>query len=222
MAERFGVVVVDDDHAVAALHERFVAAHPEFVVLAVAHDGPAAIDAILREHPDVVLLDFHLPGFSGLEVLRRIRAEAAEQPEFIAVTAVRDVESVRAARAAGVRHYLVKPFTAGALRDRLDEVARDGRLFDEAEGLEQSEIDALFASGVRAPALPKGLSVETLESVESALSAEAASASEIGDRVGISRVSARRYLEYLVATRRAARSLNYATSGRPSAVFARL
>lgn len=221
MAEPFGVVVVDDDHAVAALHERFVAAHPDFTVRAVAHDGPSAIAAILAAQPDVVLLDFHLPGFSGLEVLRRIRAEAEEQPEFIAVTAVRDVESVRAARAAGVRHYLVKPFTVGALRDRLDEVARDRRLFDEAEGLEQREIDALFASGVRAPTLPKGLSVETLESVERALGPVGASASEVGEAVGISRVSARRYLEYLVATHRAARSLNYATSGRPSAVYVR-
>jgi sensor histidine kinase regulating citrate/malate metabolism len=64
--------------------------------------------------------------------------------------------------------------------------------------------------------LPKGLSAETLERVSGALAARAdASATEIGEDVQISRVSARRYLEHLASTGRAVRSLDYSTKGRP-------
>ncbi|NRG42619.1 response regulator [Rathayibacter sp. VKM Ac-2835] len=219
MSAPLSVVIVDDDTSIATLHERFVAAHPGFRVEEVAFDGPSAVAAILARRPDVVLLDFHLPGHSGLEVLRAVRAAAGPQPDFIAVTAVRDVESVRAARAAGVHHYLVKPFTASALRNRLDEVAHDRRLFQGASGLQQSEIDALFTPGPRGASTPKGLSVETLESIVGALRVDVdVSATEVGAAVGISRVSARRYLEYLVGSGRATRTLRY-TTGRPSSAY---
>lgn len=213
------VVIVDDDSAVAALHERFIATHPGFVVKEVAGDGPSAVVAIQAHRPEVVLLDFHLPGFSGLDVLRAVRADSGPQPDFIAVTAVRDVESVRAARAAGVHHYLVKPFGATALRNRLDEVAHHRRLLEGSAGLHQDEIDAFFTSGARTHALPKGLTAETLASVLGALRPDVdASATEVSVAVGISRVSARRYLEHLVRTGRAGRTLRYST-GRPSSVY---
>jgi response regulator of citrate/malate metabolism len=225
-ARRLGVVVVDDDRAVAALHELFVRSHPSFEVLGVAHDGPSAVALIRRLAPDVVLLDFHLPGLSGPEVLRTVRASDARQPEFIAVTAARDVDSVRGARVAGVRHYLVKPFTAGALRDRLDEVAADRLRFASGPAplpLDQDAIDDLLASGTRPAPLPKGLSPETLAAVERALEAgDPVSSTEAGALAGISRVSARRYLEYLVGAGRAERTLDYRTAGRPSSRYRRI
>ena len=65
--------------------------------------------------------------------------------------------------------------------------------------------------------LPKGLSAETLDRVSTALAARTdASASEIGEDLEISRVSARRYLEHLAGSGRATRALDYSTKGRPS------
>jgi response regulator of citrate/malate metabolism len=217
-------VIVDDDAEVAALHARFVAAHPAFTVAGAAHSGPDALRLIAEHRPDLVLLDFDLPGLSGLEVLRDVRALGGAQPEVIAVTAARDVESVRQARSAGIQHYLVKPFTAIDLRARLDDVARDRLALLQSGGrdeLAQRDIDALMRTGSRIPApLPKGLSGETLATVEAALaSAPHSSAAEIAELSGLSRVSARRYLEYLVAVHRAHKSLDYATAGRPSTRF---
>ena len=219
-------VIVDDDVEVASLHAKFVAAHPAFDVVALAHSGPEALRLIGDHRPDLVLLDFDLPGLSGLDVLRDVRAMGGFQPEVIAVTAARDVDSVRQARSAGIQHYLVKPFTALDLRARLDDVARDRLSLVESEardGLAQPEIDALMRMGARGPVqLPKGLSGETLVIVENALgSAPHSSAGEIAELSGISRVSARRYLEYLVAVNRAEKTLDYATAGRPSTRFAR-
>jgi response regulator of citrate/malate metabolism len=224
VSSKLRTVIVDDDVEVASLHAKFVGAHPAFDVVATAHSGPEALSLIADCRPDLVLLDFDLPGLPGLEVLRDVRAMGGAQPEVIAVTAARDVDSVRQARSAGIQHYLVKPFTALDLRARLDDVARD-RLALVASGtreeLAQRDIDALMRTGGRGRVqLPKGLSGETLVTVEEALgSAPNSSAVEIAELSGISRVSARRYLEYLVEMKRAQKTLDYATSGRPSTRF---
>jgi response regulator of citrate/malate metabolism len=223
-APRLRAIVVDDDVEVAALHGRFVEVHASFTVVATAHDGPEALAMIVDLRPDLVLLDFHLPGFSGLDVLRGVRAAGGLQPEVIAVTAARDVDSVRQARSAGVQHYLVKPFTAANLQARLDDVARDRRALIASETggqLAQRDIDVIMRGGDRRPQqLPKGLSQETLATVEAALARSPdSSAGELAESAGVSRVSARRYLEYLVAAGRASKSLDYATAGRPSTLY---
>lgn len=219
------VVVVDDDPPVADLHTRFVAALPGWQVVAVAGTGPDAVAAIARTQPDVVLLDVHLPGFSGLEVLRTVRATRQRQPEVVAVTAARDVDSVREARLSGVRHYLVKPFSAADLHARLRDIGAElGGVRLQADGttptetpLEQHQIDALMAPSTGAVSLPKGLSAETLDQVSAALAGlPDATATDISERVGLSRVSCRRYLEHLADDGRAERSLDYTTTGRPS------
>ncbi|MDH6237841.1 response regulator [Cryobacterium sp. CG_9.6] len=223
-ARRLRTVIVDDDTAVVDLHVKFVESHPAFQVVATAHSGPGAVRAILDHTPDLVLLDFYLPGLSGLDVLRDIRSRSHQQPEFIAVTAARDADSVRRARVAGVRHYLVKPFSAADLRVRLDEIVTDRSLLAvtaPGAGLEQSSIDSIMTGSIRRTAsLPKGLSLETLDAVAAALNtAPDSTASDLGGIAGISRVSTRRYLEHLVLTQRAVRSLDYTTAGRPSARY---
>jgi len=213
------VIVVDDEHAVAQLHARFLAAHGGCTVVGVAGTGPEAVEAITALEPDLVLLDLHLPGFSGLEVLRAVRSAHQRQPEFIAVTAARDFASVRDARLAGVRHYLVKPFSARELHDRISDIARE-LAAERAGALDQSDIDALIRSGARPTALPKGLTAETLEVVRTALAkAPWSSSSEIAELTGVSRVTTRRYLEHLVEQGAAARRMDYATAGRPRTCY---
>lgn len=210
------VLVVDDAAAVTALHTRFVQAHPQCEVVGIAASGPEAVAAITALTPDLVLLDVHLPGFSGIDVLRAIRADAGmSQPEIIAVTAARDIETVRHARVLGARHYLVKPFSADELHARIDEVIAGRTTGDRGASLDQQAVDAAMRPAQRRP-LPKGLSPETLETVRSALRRTgAASAGEVADAVGLSRVSCRRYLEYIADDGGATRSLDYSTAGRP-------
>jgi response regulator of citrate/malate metabolism len=211
------VLVVDDAADVASLHATFVTAHARCELIGTAHTGPQATAAIRRMQPDLVLLDVFLPGYSGIEVLREVRADAGiVQPEVIAVTAARDVETVREARMMGARHYLVKPFSAQELHERIDEIAREREsLPSPTMTLAQDDVDAVMRPGERRT-LPKGLTPETLALVSSALAERTdASAADIAEAVGLSRVSCRRYLEHLVGSGVAARSLDYATSGRP-------
>lgn len=219
---RLRVLVVDDDVAVALIHHELVDTRNDFVVVGEAHNGATALTQIERLHPDVVLLDIYLPDMSGLEVLSRLRVEHARPIEVIAVTAARDLASVREARAKGVRHYLVKPFTAAALRERLDEVARHHaalRRNSLGQPLNQRSVDEIIASAPprRAVPLPKGLSKPTLERVSVTLrdAANDLSANEVASATGMSRVSARRYLEHLVNSGLASVSPRYGAAGRP-------
>jgi response regulator of citrate/malate metabolism len=215
------VLVVDDDFMVARIHTQFVERTPGFEVVGVASTGRAALDDIARLRPDLVLLDVHLPDMTGIEVLRRLRADG-DDVGVLVVTAAREADTVRAAAAGGAAHYLVKPFDYDDLRVRLESfrAARAALAGTDAPG--QHDIDAVFGAAAPAAAasLPKGLSPETADAVERALrDAGELSAAECADLVGISRVSARRYLEYFVARGTASVRLQYGGAGRPERRF---
>jgi response regulator of citrate/malate metabolism len=221
--EALRVLVVDDDFMVAKVHGGFVARTPGFSPVGVAHTGAEALRRAVELRPDLVLLDLYLPDRSGLEVLADLRG-AVPDVDVLMVTAARDAETVRAAVRGGVVHYLIKPFGFEDLRDRLLRYAAARRALPAEQEADQSAVDQLFgggrplpaAPGPRAP-LPKGLSAETADLIAAALRAVDGdlSASETAERVGISRVSARRYLEFFTDTGRAEVRLRYGTAGRP-------
>ncbi|MGW1023253.1 response regulator [Streptomyces sp. NPDC002577] len=217
------VLVVDDDFMVAKLHSRYVSATDGFTVVGVAHSGAEALRAVRRLSPDLVLLDVYLPDMDGIGVLRELRAAEERDPERAAVdvlfiTAARDAEIVRAALRAGALHYLLKPFDQAALQEQLRHVAALRARLDRLDEARQEDVDQIF--GARPPGsreLPKGLAAHTAELVERTLRAhpDGLSASECARAGSLSRVSARRYLEYFADTGRAQVTLKYGRTGRP-------
>lgn len=219
-----GVLVIDDDFMVARIHARFVEQTPGFEVVGTARTGAEALDLVETLHPDLLLLDVHLPDISGLEILNQLR-QRGHDVAVVMVTAERGAEAVRAARHGGALQYLVKPFEYADLADRLHRVAEALATLapgtDEAgDDVDQSTIDQVF--GLRAagsavpPELPKGLSPETAALVLAAARERGEiSATETAEQVGLSRVTARRYLEHLVDTGAAEVRLQYGGAGRP-------
>lgn len=250
-------LIIDDDVAVAGIHHGFLLARGGFDVVGTAHSGRQGLDLAAELLPDLVLLDIHLPDMSGLEVLLQLRNRPNQPTDVLVITASRELETVRAAMAGGVLHYLVKPFTSQALNERLDEYValRDELAAGSSAGpLDQDRIDRLVAPSRRAVAaagagqaagqasgqaseadgggngagtgagagadavrLPKGLSRPTLDAVIEALRASPGdvSAAGLALRLGLSRVSARRYLEYLVVNGFARLTPRYGAAGRP-------
>ncbi len=217
------VLVVDDDFMVARIHRGYVDRLEGFRVVGEAHTGTAALQAVAELKPHLVLLDVYLPDRSGLDVLRTLRAEPATNVDVIVITAARDVETVKAAMHGGVANYLVKPFTFATFADRLRRYADARKEMDLPGELAQDDVDRVFAV-VRRPGavvLPKGLSAATSALVVTVLKQADAdlSAAETAERAGISRVSARRYLEHLRDTGQATQTLRYGSSGRPEHRF---
>jgi len=176
--------------------------------------------AAVRElRPDLLLLDIYLPDMNGLEVLRSLRDPQQPHLDVIAVTAAKDVTTLRTAIHGGVIHYLVKPFFFDTLRERLEGYAAlHGRL-ERLREPDQHDIDHVF-SLLRSHGrhgLPKGISAPTLETVVEALQRadDDITAIELAEDTGISRGTARRYLEYLALTGAAELSLRYGSAGRP-------
>ena len=221
------VLVVDDDFMVAKLHGVYVDRTPGFRTVGVAHCAAEAVRQAARLSPDLVLLDLYLPDGPGLEALRRIR-EVRPRTDFLVVSAAKDTETVRQAQRLGAVNYLIKPFEQAGLRARLGHYRAAHLALAGTRTTDQAQVDRLFPvpgpveaparSGALSKGLPKGLSAPTAALVESALRAagpEGLSASECAAGTGLSRVSARRYLEHFTATDRAGVHLRYGTTGRP-------
>ncbi|WP_278102651.1 response regulator [Microbacterium proteolyticum] len=219
------VLVVDDDALALELHAAYVERLPGFEVVGQAAGARAALTAIAdpARPIDLVLLDMTMPDGGGLDVARRVRAMGAGV-DIIAVTAVRDAATVRAAVSTGVVQYLIKPFTFAAFRERLEAYRAYAEGLDRAAGdATQSEVDALLGSlRTMAPTLPKGLSEETLQAVAERVrtASGAVSSTEVGEREGMSRVTARRYLEHLADVGRVRREPRYGGPGRPEITYA--
>ncbi|MBW0118109.1 response regulator [Pseudonocardia abyssalis] len=214
-------LVVDDDPIALDAHVAYVERVRGFAVVGRAATGTAALRALAIRPVDLVLLDVHLPDMSGLDVLRRMRA-AGHACDVIMVTRSRDLEVVRAAVAFGATQYLMKPFPAGVVRAKLEGYLAY-RETDPGPLVAQSDVDGLL-DALRAPSvesgLPKGISRESLEQVAGVLGPDAGrTAVEVADLVGVSRVTARRYLEHLADTGLAERTLRYGSTGRPQVEY---
>lgn len=217
-------LVVEDDFRVARVHAEFAGSVPGFAVIAQVHSAAAALDAAARQRLDLVLLDVYLPDAGGLELLRRLRARP-DPPDAIVLTAASDMATVREAMRAGALHYLIKPFAAEALRERLRAFADLHARRSVDRRVDQREVDALFASlrrgGDASAGLPKGRSSATaalvLEVVGTA--AEPLSAGDVAERTGVSRATAQRYLTSLLEAGVVRLTLRYGTAGRPEHRF---
>ncbi|MGK5551502.1 response regulator [Actinomadura kijaniata] len=216
------VLVVDDDFMVAKVHGGYVERVPGFTVAGVAHTGADALRAVHDLRPDLVLLDVYLPDMDGLSVLRELRADpATAHIDIMMITAARDVGTIRGALRGGALHYLIKPFSAAALRAQLEHFAAlHPRLHQLSPGAAaaQEDVDLMFGSRPRtARTFPKGLSEQTADLVEQALRSHPGglSAAECAELTALSRPSARRYLEHFADTHRAEVRLRYGGTGRP-------
>lgn len=212
------VLVVDDDDLTAAAHAEYVRRIDGFEVAGIAGTAHGAVAALASDAViDLVLLDMNLPDGHGIEVARRLRSTGVTV-DIIAITAVRDIEVVRSAVSLGIAQYLIKPFGFASFREKLDNYAQFQSQLSSAPAT-QGEIDSMFAS-LRPPArasLPKGLSAPTLDAIAAWLRAadDASSALAVAEAVSVSRVTARRYLEYMADTGLVAKSPRYGMPGRP-------
>lgn len=216
--ENIKVLIVDDDPMVADINKNYTEAVAGFCVAGIAKNGKEAIDKMNTLAIDLVILDIYLPEINGVDLLARIRREE-KNIDVIMITAADDSATVSRVLRQGVVAYITKPFKFERYRLILENYRRQKETMLQKSNLEQSDIDNILATPVHRErqVTPKNFHTQTLNLITNYLLAcsEAVSAEEVASGVGISRVTCRRYLEYLVNEGKLQMDLCYISVGRP-------
>ncbi|KJE28110.1 faeA-like family protein [Geobacillus kaustophilus] len=216
----YRVLLIEDDPMVQEVNRQMIEQVDGFTVIGLARNGEEGLRLIDELHPDLAMVDIYMPQLDGLETVKQIRARGHEV-DIIAITAASDIETVRRVLQNGAFDYIVKPFKFERLKQALENYRAFRRSLAEKESLTQVELDALRRA-TEQPAgpsseLPKGLNEVTLEKVITYLRQHRSpvSAEEVAEGVGIARVTARRYLEYLEKNGKVTLDVQYGSVGRP-------
>lgn len=214
------LLIAEDDRQVAEIQRRFIERMPAIELVGIAHTLADARDQIDVLSPDLVLLDVHFPDGSGLELLRELRA-GNSHTDIILITAAREVNAVRSALHGGVFDYILKPLVYERLEEALNNFRAHLDTLDSLHNVAQKEVDLLLPRGHTDTAadepvrLPKGIDALTLDKIRQVVETGDWSADAVGQHIGASRTTARRYLEFMVSTGELSAEVNYGTVGRP-------
>ncbi|RAU17247.1 response regulator [Nitrincola tibetensis] len=221
----YKVLIIEDDFRVAEINRHFIEQAPDFEVIKTCYLGKDALE-FLKDHSDqvdLVLLDAYIPDVLGLELLWEMRKEY-RLIDIVMITAAKEVETIQEALKGGVFDYLIKPIEQARMQQMLSRFRQERVLLKDKTELSQDELDRQLNRKIRPDAtldpqdkLPKGIDRLTLEKVFKALqeSTQAQTATGLSSQTGVSRSTARRYLEYLVTDGKVVAELDYGEVGRP-------
>lgn len=219
------VVIAEDDPQIAEIQRRFLERIEGFELIGIAHRLSEAEDLIEIMQPDLLLLDIQFPTGTGFDLLRKIRA-GNNAIDVIMITAAKEVETLREALRGGVFDYILKPLVFERLQETLHNYKQHLQKLRALETLAQSDVDGVLprsgtttqeATASEASRLPKGIDAITLENVHKVFNQreDALNAEEVGEIIGASRTTARRYLEYMVSCSELSADVSYGSVGRP-------
>ncbi|MGF1766253.1 response regulator [Enterovibrio makurazakiensis] len=228
MTQSIRVVIAEDDVQIAEIQKRFLDRIDGVELVGIAHSLEDAEDLVEVFKPELLLLDNHFPKGTGLDLLRKLRANNCAT-DVILITAAKEVDTLREALRSGVFYYILKPLVFERLQEVIGQYAAHLEKLRAMESLAQTDVDTLLPQRMTSvptvdnstsnnlPRLPKGIDVITLDKIravfadlEGSLNAE-----EVGNLIGASRTTARRYLEYMVSTLELEAQVNYGSVGRP-------
>jgi len=220
----YRVLIVEDDFRIAQINAAMVEQHARFEVVGSCRSGADAL-AWLQVHGhdvDLALLDVYLPDVEGLSLLWEIR-RLYRHLHIVMITAAKEVDTVEEALRAGLVDFLIKPVQSSRMQATLDRFLQRRALGRQRE-VDQRQLDEALSAAVpeeRARTLPKGVDALSLDTILQALSlaTDPLTASELAERTGTSRSTARRYLEYLVGTGQVGVAAAYGEVGRPQRLY---
>lgn len=218
------VLVVEDDPMLAELNKRFVDKIDGFKVECVANNGEDAIKKIDDNKIDLVILDIYMPKIDGMKLFRMVRSQN-KMIDFILVTAANDTEKINESLKLGAVDYLVKPFEFERLEKSLLNYKDRKNILVKRPFVEQKEIDKLFMKSYKEDKdkdLKKGLHKFTLNRIMNFLKEnkdELLSIEVISENMGMSKVTIRRYLDYLDEIGSVDKKIEYGSRGRPSYLY---
>lgn len=214
------VLLVEDDPMVRQVNRQFIEQVPGYHLIGTAKNGVEGIQQIKQLKPDLVFMDIFMPEQDGIETLTKIR-EKGLKVDVIAVTAANDMKTIRKMLQLGVFDYIMKPFSFERMEHTLQNYRQFKTKIDGKSEMTQSELDLLLHHQQKPhqtdTKLPKGLNAATLEKIVTYIGTQeqSVSAEEVANGVGLARVTARRYLDYLEKQNKVKIDIQYGGVGRP-------
>jgi two-component system, CitB family, response regulator MalR len=216
-------VIVEDDPMVAEINRRYLEQIEGFELVGMAgtiEDALLILDG-KNVKVDLLLLDIHMPGENGWDLMSKIRGLGSEV-DVIVITASCDKESIKKGLRFGAVDYLIKPFEFERFQSALITYQRDQKVMDDQNQLNQNDLDHLLLHKEQtvseAYELPKGLTKDTLCKVWKQvikMDRESFSTEELANNTGISRVSMRKYVHFLADIQVLETEIEYGAVGRP-------
>ena len=215
----FKVLIVEDDPMVPLINEQYVKKNKNFELVGKCSDGLSALEFLEHNEVDLIVLDVYMPHMDGFETLRRIRNKQIAV-DAIMVTAANDRNSLEEALHLGIVDYLVKPFTFDRFQMALEKYISQNNALKDFETLNQKNIDHIIDYNHKKgdELYPKGIQEKTLELILDYLKANEKlwfTGDDIAEKIGLTGVTVRRYMNYLAESGRVIGEMNNEAGGRP-------
>lgn len=218
----YKVLVVEDDPMVRMINEQYVRMNKDFCIASSVKNGQEALDYIKENKVDLVILDVFMPFMNGVEFLKKLR-EQKLKTEVIMVTAANDTATLEETMHLGVIDYLVKPFALERFQVALEKFTAKMNAINGSAVLDQNLIDSIISNSPqkKSKEYPKGIQEKTLERIKTCFENKNDwhTVELIAEKLGISIVTVRHYVNYLVKEGFLQESINYETGGRPSMLY---
>lgn len=214
------VLLIEDDPMVRKVQRHFLKKIEGVEVVGEAENGVIGIKQLMQLKPDLILLDLFMPVQDGMKTLQQIR-ELAISVDVIVVTAGNDMLIIERMMRLGIFDYIVKPFSFERIKQSILRYSHYKKQITLQAKVTQQVLDQLLHPICETSHdwgfLPKGLNSHTLAKIICYLEgqSEGATAVEVAQAIGVARVTARRYLDYLEKQHRVRIDSHYGRVGRP-------
>ncbi|MGO2507529.1 response regulator [Vibrio hibernica] len=223
------VLIVEDDARIAQMHSQILRQTNRFNPIGIAETLQMARTMVKVHKPNLIILDNYLPDGTGIDLFREIIADKiSHKIDVVLITASDEIDTVKAAMKLGCFDYLLKPVSYERLQETLNRYLTLNNAMKAYENLEQRQIDELFNIQLRdkhQQLLPKGIEGITLEKIKRVFSQNIGikfTVDRLVQETGISKTTARRYLEYCSANGLLTAENEYGKVGRPERVYVKL
>lgn len=220
----YNVIIVEDDPMVAAINRQYIEQNPLLCVTAELRSGKEALAYLQTHIADLAIVDYYMPIMNGMEFLQAVRQQSIAL-DFVMVTAVNDAATIGQLMQLGLVDYLIKPFEMKRFTQAMEKFITQRQIIGSKTPLEQSTLDKLLQAQQETGSnelLDKGLQQRTLDILYACLVQNKnvlMTAEDITEKTGLSRVTVRRYMNYLLDKREIISEIDYSTGGRPCIMY---
>lgn len=219
------ILIVEDDYRLADIHQQFLQEIENVNIVGKALSGKEAIKIASEKEIDLVLLDLYLPDMMGVDVIHELRKYNSDM-DVIIISAASEKEIVGKLIRSGIFDYIIKPVIKERLIETIERYNTLQYKLVEQKLVEQGVLDKYFGISIEnklkpESITPKGIDPLTLEKVRNIMLGvqKGISAEKLGEEIGASRTTARRYLEFLIAEGDIIANVEYGTIGRPERIY---